>query len=119
MMYFYTCCQKYGCPLRVCFNIFWFLLLLLYICDLTFYLFFKDRQGNWIRDGWWVLVGLLVFVIVEKLFSLSDNKETDDNTNVSTDINAVNNNLKDVGKWTSCNGNVLTKATAHIQVYYT
>lgn len=84
-------------------------------------LFFKDRYGNWIRDGWWVLAGLLVFIIVEKLFSLSDDEEANEiiDKMVSSDSNMINNNLKDVGKATKCNNGVLNKAKSHIQVSYT
>jgi len=80
---------------------------------------FKDRHGDWIRDGWWVLAGLLVFIIVEKLFSLSDDNEIIEtiHNKVSTDINSVNNNHKDLGK-TRCNSDVVTKAKNHIQVSY-
>lgn len=72
------------------------------------------------RDGWWVLAGLLVFIIVEKLFSLSDDEESDDivKRKVSTTINLVNNNHKDLGKETKCNNGVLNKGTNHIQVNY-
>ncbi|CAI6361933.1 unnamed protein product [Macrosiphum euphorbiae] len=77
----------------------------------------KDRHKDWIRDGWWVLAGLLVFIIVEKLFSLSDNEDTDEtiHTKVSTDINSVNNNHKDPGKTTKCI-DVVTKGKNHIQI---
>lgn len=101
-----------------------FYLLLLFfivICWFEFYLFvFKDRHGNWIRDGWWVLAGLLVFIVVEKLFSLSDNEETIeiDNEKMSTDINSFNNNHKNSEKMTKYNNNILFKATNHIQVNY-
>lgn len=77
----------------------------------------KDRHVDWIRDGWWVLAGLLVFIIVEKLFSLSDENEENETVHnkVSTDINSVNNNHKDLGK-TKCDNDVITKGKNHIQI---
>ncbi|XP_001949211.1 zinc transporter ZIP13 homolog [Acyrthosiphon pisum] len=77
----------------------------------------KDRHKDWIQDGWWVLAGLLVFIIVEKLFSLSDNEDTDETIHkkVSTVINSVNNNHKDLGKTTKCI-DVVTKGKNHIQI---
>jgi len=64
-----------------------------------------------------VLAGLLVFIVVEKLFSLSDDEETDETVDnkVLTHLNSVNNNHKDIGK--EINGG-LVKATSHIQVNY-
>lgn len=67
-----------------------------------------------------MLAGLLVFIVVEKLFSLSDNEETIeiDNEKMSTDINSFNNNHKNSEKITKYNDNILFKATNHIQVNY-
>lgn len=78
----------------------------------------KNRHGNWIRDGWWVLAGLLVFIVVEKLFSLSDDEETieTEGEKLSTDINSFNNNHKSSEKVTKYNDNILFKATSHIQI---
>jgi len=86
-----------------------------------FVLFFKDRHGDWIRDGWWVLAGLLVFIIVEKLFSLSDDNETNEtiDNKVFTNTNSVNNNQKDLRKPIKCNNDVVAKGKNHIQVSYT
>jgi len=75
----------------------------------------KDRHGNWIRDGWWVLAGLLVFIIVEKLFSLSDDDNETIHNKMSTDINSVNNNHKELGKTKSDNGTI-AKGKNHIQI---
>lgn len=67
-----------------------------------------------------MLAGLLVFIVVEKLFSLSDDEETTETTDkmVSSDTNVINNNLKEVGKATKCNGSVLDKARTQIRVSY-
>ncbi|XP_026804494.1 zinc transporter ZIP13 homolog [Rhopalosiphum maidis] len=75
----------------------------------------KDRHGDWIRDGWWVLAGLLVFIIVEKLFSLSDDDNETIPSKMSTDINSVNNNHKELGK-TKCGNGATAKAKNHIQI---
>lgn len=78
----------------------------------------KDRHGDWIRDGWWVLVGLLVFIIVEKLFSLSNDVETTETTkiNLSTDISLVNNNIKDLKKAVKCDNGILDKGKSPIKI---
>lgn len=67
-----------------------------------------------------MLVGLLVFIVVEKLFSLSDNEETIEieDKKISTDINSFNNNHKNSEKMTKYNDNILFKTTSHIQVNY-
>ncbi|XP_050437114.1 zinc transporter ZIP13 homolog [Adelges cooleyi] len=61
----------------------------------------QDKHHDWSRDGWWVLTGLLVFIIVEKLFSLSDNEDnaltTHDIANTPA-VTTVNNNQKDLIK---------------------
>jgi len=76
----------------------------------------KDIHGDWIRDGWWVLAGLLVFIIVEKLFSLSDDDDNETIQNkMSTDINSVNNNHKELGK-TKCDNGTMAKGKNHIQI---
>jgi len=85
------------------------------------YLFvFKDIHGNWIRDGGWVLTGLLVFFVVEKLFSVSDDEEIIEtfDRKVSTKINSINNN-KDLAKLTKCDDNMAVKAKSQIRVNYT
>lgn len=63
-----------------------------------------------------MLAGLLVFIIVEKLFSLSEDEITDEK--VLTGLNTVNNNHKDLGKAIKCNNSSLEKETSHIQVSY-
>lgn len=65
-----------------------------------------------------MLAGLLVFIVVEKLFSLSDNEEPNEiaKRKISTTINLVNNNHKDLGNVTKCNNGVMDKGTNHIQV---
>lgn len=67
-----------------------------------------------------MLAGLLVFIVVEKLFSLSDNEETIEieDKRMPTDINSFNNNHKNSEKMTKYNDNILFKATSHIQVNY-
>lgn len=79
---------------------------------------FKDRHGNWIRDGWWVLAGLLVFIVVEKLFSLTNDDESDDTNVVYTRINTVNNNHKDQRKESKSDSSILGKEKNHIKVSY-
>lgn len=89
------------------------------IIIITLYIFFfKDRHGNWIQDGWWVLAGLLVFIIVEKLFSLTNNDESDDIHSVYTHINSVNNNHKDLRKESDFDNGILGNEKSHIQVSY-
>lgn len=81
---------------------------------------FKDTHRNWIRDGGWVLTGLLVFFVVEKLFSVSDDKETIEtfDKKVSTNTNSINNN-KDSEKLIKRNdSNMLVKGKSQIQVSY-
>lgn len=63
-----------------------------------------------------MLAGLLVFIIVEKLFSLSEDETIDEK--VLTGLNTVNNNHKDLGKSTKCSNSLLEKETSHIQVSY-
>lgn len=67
-----------------------------------------------------MLAGLLVFIIVEKVFSVSSDEETNEIAikNMSVDINLVNNNHKDLGKETKCNNGILDKGKSHIQVSY-
>ncbi|VVC39235.1 Zinc/iron permease [Cinara cedri] len=76
----------------------------------------KDRHGNWIRDGWWVLAGLLVFIVVEKLFSSSNDDEIVDIKAVYTNINSVNNNHKDLKKESECDNSISGKKDHHIQI---
>lgn len=67
------------------------------------------------------MTGLLVFIVVEKLFSLSDDEDTNEtiDSNLSTNINSVNNNHKDLGKVTNFINGRLDKGTNHIQVNIT
>lgn len=97
------------------YNCFFFLL---FCIDLNLFVF-KDTHGNWIRDGGWVLTGLLVFFVVEKLFSISDDEETIEtfDRKVSTKINSINNN-KAFAKLTKCNDNMAVKAKSQIRVSY-
>lgn len=54
------------------------------------------------------------------MFSLSDDENDENETvhnKVSTDINSVNNNHKDLGK-TKCDNDVIAKGKNHIQVSF-
>lgn len=67
-----------------------------------------------------MLAGLLVFIVVEKLFSLSDDYKSNEiiDKKNSVHINSANNNHKDSGKLTKCNNGATVKESSHIQVNY-
>jgi len=63
-----------------------------------------------------------VFIVVEKLFSSSNDDEIVETVNPNAAyslINSVNNNHKDLRKESECDNGILGKEKNHIQVSYT
>ncbi|XP_050534779.1 zinc transporter ZIP13 homolog [Daktulosphaira vitifoliae] len=81
----------------------------------------KNKYKDWSHDGWWVLIGLLVFIVAEKLFSLSDDEADDNNDdtiiiNNSVAITNVNNNHKDLASIEKLNNKLVEKEKQIIKI---